>query len=303
MVAIAERPTEAPGSADGSSNGCEPVGLPPGRIPVEAVRYALGSYRAGVMSAERLIAVVDLHGDAAEREIARKACLHLRDFHRAIDRADVLAGYVATNLAQLEWLRSFPAGPDREVVPLRCPAGGGRHVDVPDVLAALRAVQLPPRAAELAPQAQRLDGRRGAAPSMAALADVGVTVSDVALELGGDRRGAWAILNGHQRAPPELQQALERLVGVDQAAVVLAGIPQHPRGHAPASAAVEALHAAGATAEDVAVLIPVVPSTVRAWLSGRLPLSPKLAPALEQLLGKAAAGRVLRLIPSRNGAR
>jgi DNA-binding transcriptional regulator YdaS (Cro superfamily) len=129
----------------------------------------------------------------------------------------------------------------------------------------------------------------------------------VALELGCDRREAWGVLNGYRRAPLELRPALERLLGVDQAAIVIDAIPQHPRARAPASAAVEALHSVGATAVDVAPLIPVAPATVRKWLRGKLRPSPEhaaaLAGALEQLVGAGTAAEIISLIPTRNGIR
>jgi hypothetical protein len=277
--------------------------LPPGSVPVEPVRSAIRGYRAGIGSSERLIAAVDRHGDALEREIARRTVENMADFQRTINRLELLAGYISMRLAQLEWLASFPAGADVDTVPLSCPIGDGREIEVAHVLAALRAVELPARAVQVDARPRR-DGRRGAAPSMAALADARVSITDVALELGIDRRKAWAVLNGHQRSPPELQQALTRLLGADQAAIVVAGIPQHPRARAPASAALEALHAAGATAEDLAPLIPAQPGTVRRWLRGTLRPSAKhataLAGALEQLLGARRARSVLGLVPERS---
>jgi hypothetical protein len=101
MAVIAERPTAAPR-----------LGLPPGSVP-EPVRAAIRGYRAGVSSAERLIAVVDQHGDALEREIARKAVQNMADLQRAANRAEVLAGYVAMRLAQPNGWRRFPGGPTR----------------------------------------------------------------------------------------------------------------------------------------------------------------------------------------------
>jgi hypothetical protein len=300
VAAIAELRTERPTPQSGGR-----VGLPPGSVPVAPVRAAIRRYRAGIGTTEHLIASVDRHGDALEREIARKAVDHLADFHRTVNRLDVLAGYVETRLAQLEWLRSFPTGPARQPEPLSCPIGGGRRVEVSDLLSALRAVELPPRVVLLGPHVRRLDGRRGAAPSMASLADAGVSVTDVALELGIDRGRAWSMLNGHERVAPGLRPALERLVGADEAAVVLDGIPQHPRARQAASRAVEALHAAGATADDIAPLIPASPSTVRRWLRGTLRPSPPhaaaLASALEQLLGTGPARELLALIPNRTG--
>jgi hypothetical protein len=310
VVAIAERPTDAPGAKCESDSAFarrpERIGLPPGSLPVGSVRDAIRSYRAGVTSTERLVAVVDLHGNALEREIARRADQDLTDFHRTIDRAAALAGSVSTRLAQLEWLRAFPRGPDREVPPLRCPVGEGRRVEIPAILAAFRAAQLPRRVARLAPardaHAQLLDHRRGAGPAMAAIADAGISTTDIGLVSGIDRRKVWSVLNGHERAPPQLHEGLERLLGADQATAVLAAIPEHPRARAPTSGAVTELRAAGATFEDVAPLVPARPATVRKWLRGTLPLSPKLAPALEQLVGEAAAARILELIPRRNGA-
>jgi hypothetical protein len=317
------------------------LGLPPGSVPVDAVRGAIRGYQAGVITGERLISIVDRHGDALERGIAHKAVESMTDFHRAIDRAALLAGQMSMRLAQLEWLRRFPAGPDRDPVQLPCsvksteagvPAAGGTDrsrapgeirpgdhrrraarvpqvLDVANVLDALRRTQLPARVATLAPpmdaRAQRLDRRRGAGPVMAALADCGFSTTDVALELGFERRKTWSVLNGHERVPAGLQEALERLLGADQAAVVLQAIPEHPRGRAPASGAIATLHAAGARVEDIAPLIPARPATVRKWLRGTLAPGRRnttaLAGALDQLLGKATAARVLELIPNRSG--
>jgi hypothetical protein len=232
----------------------------------------------------------------------------MRDFQRSVNRLERLAGQVATRVAQLEWLKTFPAalGPTPPPHPLTCAIGNGRQVDVADMAAALRTVKLDTRAAQLDPHARRLDRRRGSAPSMAAIADAGLSVTDVALELGCDRRKAWAVLNGHVRAPVELAPALERLLGADQAAIVIDAIPQHPRARAPASAAVDALHSVGATALDVAPLIPVAPATVRKWLRGKLRPSPThaaaLAGALEQLVGAGTAAQIVSLIPKRTSS-
>jgi transcriptional regulator with XRE-family HTH domain len=68
------------------------------------------------------------------------------------------------------------------------------------------------------------------------------------------------------------------------------------------SPAVTALRDAGASSEDLAEIMGMLPSTVRKQLRGQLPPSPKLAPALGQLLGEAGAACVLELIPSRNGS-
>lgn len=305
-MAIAERPTDRPGREPDLGLTRPSLWLPPGSLPVEPVRGAVRRYRAGIGTADQLIATVDMHGDALEREIARKAVDNMADFQRTINRLSLLAGYISTRLAQLDWLESFPTGPTRDAVPLRCRVGRKREVDVADMLGALRSVELDARAVQLAPHARRLDGRRGAAPSMAALADAGVSITDLALELGVGRRKAWSVLNGHVRAPPELRHALRRLVGADHAAVVLEAIPQHPRARAPASPAVEALHAAGATAADVAALVPAAPSTVSKWLRGKLRPSPKhaaaLAGALEQLLDAETATRIASLMPDRSRA-
>jgi transcriptional regulator with XRE-family HTH domain len=134
---------------------------------------------------------------------------------------------------------------------------------------------------------------------MAALADRGQTTGDIAHATGLNRSRVWAILNGRQRVTPELRSGLDRLLGSDQAAIVLAGIPDLPRARRPASAAVQALHAAGLRAEDVAALIPVQPGTVRCWLRGTLRPSPKLGAALEQLLDGDQAAQIVALIPDR----
>jgi hypothetical protein len=196
---------------------------------------------------------MSLHGEALKIEIARKAADHAAEFHRIVRRLETLAGYVSLRVAQLDWLHHFPAaGPDVETEPLVVAVGQGREVDVGRLLGALRGVQLDQRVvATAAATAPRRDRRRGAAPSMAALSDASVSVTDLALELDIDRRKVWQWLNGHMPARLErLRPALERLVGADQAAAVLEGIPQHPRARASPSGAIVALHDAGATAED-----------------------------------------------------
>jgi len=106
----------------------------PGSVPVDAVRGAIRGYQAGVITGERLISIVDRHGRRPRTGIAHKAVESMTDFHRAIDRAALLAGQMSMRLAQLEWLRRFPAGPDRDPVQLTCsvksteagvPAAGG----------------------------------------------------------------------------------------------------------------------------------------------------------------------------------
>jgi hypothetical protein len=302
VAAIAEHSTDRPERAP-DLELVPPLRLPPGRLPVDAVRGAIRRYQAGIGTAEQLVASVDRHGDALEREIAGKAADGMREFQRSVNQLERLAGHVSTRLAQLEWLKTFPAelGPGPAPPPLTCATAHGRQVDVADMVAALRTVTINTRAPQLDPHARRVDRRRGSGPSMAAIADAGLSVTDVALELGCDRRKAWAVLNGHERAPLELRAALERLLGADQAAIVINAIPQHPRARAPASAAVDALHSVGATALDVAPLIPAAPSTVRKWLRGTLRPSPKhaaaLADALEQLAGAGTAAQIISLIP------
>ena len=298
MAAIAERPPDYEEAARGAP-APRLLPLPPGSVPVDPVRSTISAYRAGVASDDRLIAAIDRHSDALQREIARKAVENLADFQRTVNRLEVLAGYISTRIAQLDWLERFPYGPASEAVPLTCPVGRG-HAAVPRLLDALRGVELDARVLAVGATARsRRDGRRGAAASMAALADCGVSATDVALELGIAPSRAWAVLNGKQLAPPELRRALVRLVGIDQMVVVIDGIPVHPRARAPASAALRALHDAGATADDVAPLIPATPSTVCMWLRGAGRAPAKLIDALEQLLGADPAATVIAAIPKR----
>jgi hypothetical protein len=265
-------------------------GLPPGSLPVEAVRAVLRRYQAGRATGESLVKAIDTYGEVLEVEIARKAVTDMADFLRTVRRLELLHERISMRVSQARWLAEFPSAAAPPRLPLTC-----RQAEVPRVLEALREVQLEPRLLELG------DGpkprRRGRSRAMAALADAGVTSIDVGNELGVSGSRAWSWLDGNQPAPPELRFALERLVGVDQAQVVLDGIPQRPRARAPSSPAVQALHDAGVTAEEVAVLIPVQPSSVRRWLRGRSHPPPKLAVALEQLVGVGSAARIIALIP------
>jgi transcriptional regulator with XRE-family HTH domain len=280
------------------------LGLPPGSAPLEPVRSAIRAYRTRGGSDASLLAAIDRHGDALEAEIARVASERFDEFTRDVDRLEALHRRIADLTAQAAWLRAFPTGPDRRAVPLTIELDG-RRVAVPVVLAALRAVQLDPRLTcqgERPPR--RRPGRRGAAASMAVLADAGMASHDVALAVGISKSAAYAMLNGHQPPTPELLPGLTGLLGEERAWLVIEGIPKHARARAPAGRAIKALHAAGVTTEDVAALIPVQPNSVRRWLNGSGHPSPKLAPALEQLLGDVdAAARIMALIPSRPRAR
>ena len=269
------------------------LGLPPGSVPVEPLRAAIRNYRAGVGAPGRVVAAVDRHGDALEAEIARLAVAHLAEFTRGVARLQALHARTVDLLAQKAWLARFPCDTDQRAVPISIRLGSAR-VEIPVVLEALRAATDLGDRRMAAPR--RAPGRRGATASMAALADAGQTTADVATACGHSHSRCWAMLNGHRPITPELRCGLQRLLGVDQAAVVLDGIPQLPRARQPAGAAIRALHDAGQTTADVAILIPVQPGTVSRWLrGGRRP--PALAAALQQLVGVEAAARVLSLIP------
>jgi plasmid maintenance system antidote protein VapI len=274
------------------------LSLPPGSTPIEAVRSAIRNYRSGHGTDAALLTAIDRHGDALEVEISRVAIARFEEFTRDVVRLEALHQRIADLAAQDVWLRSFPSTIEPRRVPLTVELDG-RRVAVPTVLAALHAVQLDPRLVRGA--ARPRPRRRGAAASMAALADAGVTARDVALALGGEPSRAWSILNGRVPAPPELRQVLTGLVGEERAWLVLEGIPTHPRARAPASPAVKALHATGARTEDLAALLQVQPNTVRRWLNATAgPPPPRLAAALEQLLGDVdEAARVVALIPIR----
>jgi hypothetical protein len=273
------------------------LGLPPGSVPVEPVRSAIRSYRAGTgtRNAERLTTMVDLHSDALEAEIGRLVVAHLAEFTRGVARLEFLHARTVDLLAQKAWLRSFPCDTDQRAVPMSIRLGSAR-VEMPVVLEALRAAtDLGDR--RMAPGPRRAPGRRGAAASMAALADAGQTTTAVANACGHSPSRCWAMLNGRQPTTPELRDGLQQLLGMDQAAIVLAGIPQLPRARRAAGAAIKALQDAGVRTEDLAALIPVQPGTLRRWLRGSLRPSPKLGPALEQLVDVETAARLVALIP------
>jgi hypothetical protein len=69
--------------------------------------------------------------------------------------------------------------------------------------------------------------RRRAAPSLAgiAMAEAGVTISDLAVHVDTSRRTVGRWLTGTLPAPVTLAPALERLAGHDEAERVLALIP------------------------------------------------------------------------------
>jgi plasmid maintenance system antidote protein VapI len=272
------------------------LGLPPGSVPVEPVRSAIRRYRAGRGTDAGLVDVVDRHGDALEVEIARHAVERMDEFARGVRRLEALHARLADLTAQAVWLRTWPSGPDRRAVPLSIELDG-RHITLPAVLAALGGVQLDSRVARQG--ARPRPRRRGAAASMAALADAGKTTRDVAQVVQISPSRVWAMLNGHQPPTPELWGGLAELVGRDRAWLVRDGIPKHPRARAPASRAVTALNGLGITAEDLAALICVQPGTVRRWLRGTQRAPAELAAALEQLVDVETAGRIVALIPGR----
>jgi transcriptional regulator with XRE-family HTH domain len=275
------------------------LGLPPGSVPIEPVRAAIRRYRAGHGSADQLTASVDRHGDALEAEIGRLVVAHLADFERGLARLEALHSRTCDLLAQAAWLRGWPCEADQSAVPMSIRLGAAR-VAIPVVLEALRAAAHIDDRFVQGRRRRRPPGPRGAAASMAALRDeCGLTAADVAQAVGVGSGAVWKMLNGYQRVSPALRQGLERLVGPERAELVLAGVPVHPRARAPASAAVRALDDAGVRTEDVAALIPVQPGTLRRWLRGTLRPSPKLAGALEQLVGAEAGRTVLDAIPHR----
>ena len=298
MAVIAERLPPPPATTLELAPAPGRLGLAPGSSPIEPVRSAIRRYRAGVGTSEQLIASVDRNAEALGEEIARLEVLRLAEFARGVARLEALHARIADLLAQGRWLREFPSDTDQPAVPLAIELDDGRRVSIPTVLAALRrTVELDERLVLRA--RRRRPGRRGAAASMAALADRGVATTDVADAAGVSRSKVYAMLTGRQPATPELRAGLKRLLGYDQAAIVLDGIPDLPRARRPESAAVQALHAAGVTAEDVAPLIPVQPGSVRRWLRGAGQPSPRLAGALEQLLDSETAARIVALIPDR----
>jgi plasmid maintenance system antidote protein VapI len=269
--------------------------VPPGTVPSGPVRAALRRYKAGLGTDAQLLATVDRHGEALEVEIARLAAAHLHEFAGHVRRIEALHARTADLIAQAAWLRAWPSGAERPAVPLAVEFYG-RRVAVPRLLDALGSIELDER---LTLRAERpRPRRRGAAASMAALADADRTTVDVADAVGCTPSKAWAMLNGHQPATPELWRGLARLLGPERAELVRAGIPRHPRARRATSPATRALRDTGVSVEDLAELIRVQPGTIRRWLNGKLRPSPKLALALEELLvDPAAAARIVSLIP------
>jgi hypothetical protein len=281
------------------------LGLPPGSAPLEPVRSAIRAYRTRGGSDASLLAAIDRHGDALEVEISRVAIARFEEFGRDVARLEALHRRIADLTAQAAWLRAFPSGTDRRAVPLTVVIDG-RRVPVPVVLEALATVQLDPRLGRQGERPpRRRPGRRGAAASMAVLADAGMASHDVALAVGISKSAAYAMLNGHQPPAPELLPGLTGLLGEERAWLVIQGIPKHARARAPASRAVKALHATGARTEDLAALVQVQPNTVCRWLNGTAGAPPpRLAAALEQLLGDVdEAARIVALIPIRTRVR
>ena len=265
--------------------------LPPGSLPVDPVRAAVGNYmrRPTVANADRVAEAINVYAEVLEVEIARKAVGDLAEFMRCVRRLELLETRISTRVAQWRWLqadgRSAPPA-----VPLRV-----RRVDVPRLLEALREVELDRRL--VAVGAKPAPRKRGRGRAMAALADAGCSSVDVGLELGDSPGNAWAMLVGNQPPAPGLRAALERCVGVDVAALVMNGIPEIPRGRPPASGAHRALHAAGVRVVDLAALVPVKPGTMDRWLRGTLRPSPRFAIVLAEQLGAEQAREVLALIP------
>lgn len=269
--------------------------VPPGTLPLVAVRSAVDHYRRGG-SHERVVAAVDRHGEALQTEIEHKLAREASEYLRAVRRVQVIHERLATTLAQRQWLAGWPHGPAPEVKPLSCRLPTGRAIRIPQLLELLGRVDLDPQLLDVAQQRPR-PGPRGRGPAMAALADAGYTAVDVGHALGIDKASAWAILAGHHPMPDHGPESLERLLGPEQASVVLNAIPQLPRARSPLSPAIRALHAAGANAEDLARTAEVRPATARKWLSGELHAPSSLRPALERLVGSETAQRVTAQIP------
>jgi len=269
-------------------------------LPIEAVRFPARQYAAGVIGPRDLIAAVDRHGDALEEAIARKAVGNLEEFARSVRRLEVLHHWITTRIAQDIWLQRFPSIEQPDPQPLTCQLAG-RVVPVSRLLEALRDVTLPERMLRIGasgPPAH--DGRRGASASMVALSNAGVTTRDLAFELGVAPARMWRILNGRGDPPPGLDAALQRLAGRRQAQVILDAIPSRPRARRRLGPAAKSLRDdLGVSVDDVARLIPAAPATVARWLGGSARPSPKLIPALEQLVGSEQTERVLQLIPQR----
>jgi plasmid maintenance system antidote protein VapI len=296
VTALAEL---APDPGPGPLELAPALGLPPGSVPFEPVRSAIRAYSAGRGSERRLLETIDRHRYALELEISCLTITHLAEFGRLVARLEALHARAADLLAQTAWLRGWPSTTDQPAVPLAIVLDG-RRVGIPVVLFELRrAVRFNVDDPIVQRARRRRPARRGAAASMAALADTGETTADVALASGVSQTRVWAMLNARQPVSPALRNGLVQLLGNDQAAIVLDGIPELSRARGRPSAAVRALHELGLRAEDVAELIPVTPATVRTWLSGRYRPSPALAGALEQLVGAETAARIVALIPPR----
>jgi hypothetical protein len=295
MATIA-RTTPSPPLEQHPEPGPLSLPLPPGALPLSAVRGAARNYRLNGRR-QPLLTAVDRHGEALQAEIDRKIAEHAAEFVRTLRRLEVLHGYLATSLAQRRWLARWPAGPEVDVRPVTCRLPSGRRAEIPQLLKLLRRLELPILAG--GQTHGKRSGRRGAGPAMAALHELGVTATDVGDAWGVSKGNAWHILNGHQPMPEHGRQALEQLLGTrDRAAVVIDAIPKHPRARAPAAAALQALRSAGGSVEDLSELLQVQPGSIRRWLRGTGRPPAGLADALESAVGHEAAAGVLSLIPT-----
>jgi hypothetical protein len=141
--------------------------LPPGALPMDALRSQVRRYRSGTCSAEQLIATVDRRGDQLEAEIDRRIARHHADFLRGVHRLEQLHSYMATSAAQARWLSRFPNGPASDPEPIACRLPSGHLVAVPMLLAPLHELELAPRQTANAngngnSGGRAHDGRRGA---------------------------------------------------------------------------------------------------------------------------------------------
>jgi DNA-binding transcriptional regulator YdaS (Cro superfamily) len=115
-----------------------------------------------------------------------------------------------------------------------CRLASGHLVAAPVLLDPLHELVLDRAASRFAFRGDRsrpvTDRRAGASPSMLALAEAGLSTTDVAVKLGVGNPTVWRWLNGVAPASPALAPALEQLIGDPQLACeIIELIPRNGR--------------------------------------------------------------------------
>jgi hypothetical protein len=200
----------------------ERLPLPPGSLPVDALRSTLRAYRRGEASADQLIRTVDRRGQVLEERLTAKLAHDLAEYHRTLRRLELLASWIETRRQQIAWIHAFP-NRGRDPGPLRCRLPSGHVAAVPILTGPLHELELDPRLIANGNGAE--DRRRGAGPAMVMLDRAGLSCADVAAALDVGKPTAWRWLTGTTAYPAELAPALEQLTDAKVAREILELIP------------------------------------------------------------------------------